>query len=317
MAPVYNESSPKKRKSDKKERKRKNMQWNEENMASAIAAVKSGMMPQRKACQEFQVPRSTLQDRLSNRVTPGMTPGRKTKLSNEQEKKLVDYACNRAKMGTGFRKQQFLRYSNAYAKKYDITFKNGLPSDKWWRGMRRRHKNLSMRKPEPTASIRHQCMNNYKVAKYFYALDQELKSKNIHNKPTRIWNMDEVGIQLDYTPDKVIAETGSKYVQCSTSGNKETITVVACINANGDSLPPHLIVKGKTHRTLQSFRTREAPPGTMWSASDSGWTKQGIAKLWFTEVFLANIGPDRPQLLILDGHEAHNWIEIIQVLLLF
>ena len=97
--------------------------------------------------------------------------------------------------------------------------------------------------------------------------------------------MPYLGIQLDYTPDKVIAKTGSKYVQCSSSGNKETITVVACIKANGDSLPQHLIVKGKTHRTLQSFRIREAPPGTMWSASDSKWTKQGIAKLWFTEYF--------------------------------
>ena len=76
------------RKENQKKRKRKNMQWNEENMASAIAAVKSGMMPQRKACQEFQVPRSTLQDHLSNRVMPGITPGRKTKLSNEQEKNL-------------------------------------------------------------------------------------------------------------------------------------------------------------------------------------------------------------------------------------
>ena len=48
------------------------------------------------------------------------------------------------------------------------------------------------------------------------------------------------------------------------------------------------------------------------SVSGSGSTKQGIAVLWFTEVFLKNIGPGRPQLLIMDGHESHSYVELIE-----
>ena len=46
---------------------------------------------------------------------------------------------------------------------------------------------------------------------------------------------------------------------------------------------------------------------------DSGWTKQGIAKLWFTVSFLPQIRPERPQILVSDGHDSHNFIEIIEI----
>jgi len=35
--------------------------------------------------------------------------------------------------------------------------------------------------------------------------------------------------------------------------------------------------------------------------------------LWFTNTFLANIGPERPQLLVLDGHDSHNFLELIDM----
>ena len=49
--------------------------------------------------------------------------GRPTLLSEDQENKLVDYACNRANLGMGFSKQQFLRYAGAYAKKKKFSLK--------------------------------------------------------------------------------------------------------------------------------------------------------------------------------------------------
>ena len=69
-------------------------------------------------------------------------------------------------------------------------------------------------------------------------------------------------------------------------------------------MPPHVIAKGKTVGALQQFQMHQAPTGTTWSVSDTGWTKQGIASLWFKENFLKNIGNERPQILILDGHDS-------------
>ena len=106
--------------------------------------------------------------------------------------------------------------------------------------------------------------------------------------------MDETGIVLDYKPTDVIARKGVKYLQSRTSGKREMITDIATINAAGHAIPPHTIPKGKTARALASFETQHVPQGTNWTVSENGWTRQGIAKLWFTQTFLPNIGKDRP-----------------------
>jgi hypothetical protein len=75
---------------------------------------------------------------------------------------------------------------------------------------------------------------------------------------------------------------------------------------------------GKTKKKLhgydlQSANTSSPMAGADISVSDSGWTKEGIGKLWFSDTFLKSIGPARPQLLIFDGHSSHNNIEFIEL----
>ena len=154
-------------------------------------------------------------------------------------------------------------------------------------------------------------MSVVKTAKYFFSLHQVLKDTNTILKPTCIWNMDESDLQMDFKPTRILATKGTKHLQSRTSGKRETITIIAAVNAAGGSIPPHLIPKGKTVRALQTFNTDDAPTGTNWSVSESGWTKQGIGFLWFTKPFLPNIGPERPQDLIVDGHDSHNSIELL------
>ena len=70
--------------------------------------------------------------------------------------------------------------------------------------------------------------------------------------------MDETGVQLEHKPRRVLAHKGSRYLHARTSGNRETITVVACVNAAGEKIPPHIIVKGKTNRFLHGFDLESA-----------------------------------------------------------
>lgn len=259
----------------------------EEDMISAISLIKS--VPSTSVCKVsvmFSVPRSTLRDRLSGRVAIGAKPGRKPLLDAALEEKLIDYASNRARMGIGFGKAQFLKYAGSLAKKHKTSFKKRMPSNRWWRLIKRRHAGkVTLRQPEGTASVRHQCMDAVKVGKYFAALKEVLSSSELLDKPERLWNMDETGLQLDVKPTKVVAKKGSKHLHSRTSGNRETITVIACVSAAGKTLPPHIIVKGKTAKSLMGFNTEASPPGTHWSWSETGWTKQGLAKLWFTDTF--------------------------------
>ena len=58
-----------------------------------------------------------------------------------------------------------------------------------------------------------------------------------------------------------------------------------------------------------------APCVTMWSVSETDWTQQGLAQLWFLNTFLPNIGPERSQVLILDGHDSHNHLKLIDLVI--
>ncbi|XP_065682119.1 uncharacterized protein LOC124811595 [Hydra vulgaris] len=182
--------------------------WNNASMISAVEAVRNGFS-QRAACKTFGVPRSSLQVRLSGVTEIGAKPGHPTTLTAEEENKIVDFACNRASLGIGFgRFSQFFKYAENFALKHKKSFKNGTPSEKWWRGMCKRHKHFTLRQPEGTAAIRHQCMNASKVSKYFSVLKNVLMENILNNKPQNIWNMDETGMQFDYRPEKIIAKKG-------------------------------------------------------------------------------------------------------------
>ena len=125
--------------------------------------------------------------------------------------------------------------------------------------------------------------------------------------------MDESRLQMDFKPPKIIAKSGPRHLQSRTLGKRETITIITAVNAPGGLVPPHLIAKGKIIRSLQSFNTTDALSGSNWSFSETGWTKQGIAYLWFTNTFLPNISRDRPHVLIVDGHNSHNSVELLSV----
>ncbi|XP_047142825.1 uncharacterized protein LOC124817079 [Hydra vulgaris] len=95
--------------------------------------------------------------------------------------------------------------------------------------------------------------------------------------------MDETGLQLQHTPDKIVTKSSSRYIQSWTSGNCETITIIATINASGTHIPPHIIAKSKTRRALNDFEVLSA----------------------------LERRPERLQILILDGHSSHNFIKLI------
>ncbi len=93
----------------------KYLMWNELNMSQAVAAVHNSCSPM-QAVRLYNVPRSKLQDRLTGKSKSGTKSGCKTRLPPPEEQKLVDYACNRATLGIGFARMQFLHHAETSQK---------------------------------------------------------------------------------------------------------------------------------------------------------------------------------------------------------
>ena len=284
-------------------------------MSRAIAEVKSGSSI-RNAAKMHGVPRSSLSDRITGKVEHGAIWGKQPILSKEDEAILVETAEQRAEQGVGLTKRTVLKYASLLAEKRSKGFKKSRPSQMWWRRLKTRNPSFSLRTPEATSSGRHQAMTRLRIAKYFSALKGVMEKADLLNKPARIWNMDETGINMTHKPGKVLAKRGSKAIHGKSSDSREMITVIACGNAEGRVIPAHLIIPGKTEKKLhgydlESIDSQSPLKGANFSVSDSGWTKDGIGKLWFTQTFLPSIGPERPQLLVCDGHNSHNNVEFL------
>jgi hypothetical protein len=72
-------------------------------------------------------------------------------------------------------------------------------------------------------------------------------------------NMDETGIWFEMPPKRVLDVRGRKGVRVLTAGQeKQRITVVLGILANGDKLPPMIIFRGKTERSLKDFQVKRS-----------------------------------------------------------
>lgn len=117
-----------------------------------------------------------------------------------------------------------------------------------------------------------------------------------------MYNMDESGMPLDHKQLKRIAPKGSKKVHGQASGDKMQVTIVACASAAGTVFPPMVIFKGER---LNHEYTKGEVPGTLYGMSPNGWIDEELFCHWLSDLFLKHIPPQRPVLLLLDGHSTH------------
>ena len=73
--------------------------WDKENMEMAVAILEKGEVSIRRAAKIYNIPRSTLHDRVSGRINIDSKPGKKPYLTIEEEKELVSFFLKFAKIG--------------------------------------------------------------------------------------------------------------------------------------------------------------------------------------------------------------------------
>ena len=273
--------------------------WDEKSMMSAIKAVIDHGMSIRGAAEFYGVPKSTLGDRISGRVLPGSKSGPDTHLTSEEEEELAGFLCRTALIGHARTRKEVLAIVNrilpSRGKKKEVT-----PG--WWASFVACHPKLTLCTPATLSLSRANATDPQVINTYFDELEMTLEENGLTDKPCQIFNMDETGMPLDPSPLKVVTCKGHKNPAQVSSGSKAQVTVVGCVSAGGQCLPPMVIWDRK--RLPPELAVGEVP-GTIYGLSAKGWIDQELFDLWFTQHFLRYAPLAHPLLLLMDGHSSH------------
>jgi len=74
--------------------------WSEKSLEGALKEVSEGELTIRRAALQYNVPKSTLHDRIVGKVIPGAKVGPPQYLDDEEELELVEFLLGAASMGT-------------------------------------------------------------------------------------------------------------------------------------------------------------------------------------------------------------------------
>lgn len=294
--------------------------WSEENMIKAIEAIRTKKMGWKKAAKTFEVPKTTLM-RLSMEKygdpakAASVRAGRPTVLPPKLEEELVKYCLVMESTFFGLTRRDLRRMAYQLAERNVIKHpfvKNNMAGRAWLDLFMKRHKDrLSIRKPTGTSFARAVGFNKENVSMFFDHLEYAFKN---HSYPAnRIFNVDESGLTVVQSKvEPVIGLRGKRQVGSLTSAERGAlITIVVCMSAGGDYVPPMVIFPRKY---MNAQLQKGAPPGAVFHVQPSGWITTELFTKWFDH-FLNTTKPttESPVLLIFDGHSSHTRnIEIIE-----
>lgn len=288
------------------ERKTDRCSWEQSNLNRAIAAVENGELSQSEAAKEYDIPKSTLNDRLKSQNFKKPLTGRKSVFTSEMEQELKNHAVTMsdAYFGLTSRGLRKLAYQFAEELKLNHPFnkEKQMAGEDWLQSFLSRHNELSIRTPEATSLNRIKGFNKAEVDKFFCNLTYVMTENNITEG--RIYNVDETSVTTVPKLEKIVTLKGRKQVGKAVSAERGTsTTVIGCVSASGNYVPPLFVFK----RKLRDDRLMAgAPTGAIYEVSESGWSNETIFLRWL-EHFKANTGAsnDNKVILILDNHESH------------
>ena len=248
----------------------------------------------------------------------------KQKLTPAEEDVLVDAIILASRQGIPYTHNHIREEANAI-----LRSRCGRQYEKvgkcWVDNFLRRHDNrLHTYWSAPLPSVRAKAGNQDNIAGYFELVKELIANPKV--TPERVWSMDETQANPDGTPtQRVVGESGLRRQHQQGLSNKQTITVLVTIGANGSSISPTTVFKGKKiPATWKANNVSKMvyviypiyPNGSLltiiiagrFSCSENGWTNSEIALDWLVRVFEPQTrekAAGQKCFLFLDSHSSH------------
>ena len=180
--------------------------------------------------------------------------------------------------------------------------------------------NLSIRKPTHVGSIIHDDIIDV-VNKFYINLRKDLKFMNFDKD--LIGNMDETPIFFNMNINGIVERKGNKNIIVKTQNQENMkISVILCILANGQKLPPFVIFRGS--RKSKKIRSKldeldiVKSKKVFYDINENAWCTGEVMKSWIKNVwirYINSLGFTFQSLLFIDHASTHLKSEISSLLI--
>lgn len=283
------------------------IQTQEARIILAIEAIRtSKKLSQRAAAKIYKVPRATLADRMAGRTYRSDSKANCYKLTDLEEESILQYILDLDSRGFAPRLASVEDMANLL-----LESRGALRVGKNWayRFVQRRPE-LKTRFNRVYDFQRALCEDPELIGAWFRLVENMRAKYGIVDSD--FYNFDETGFMMGIISSSMVVTRADrrgrgKAVQ---PGNREWATAIVCINSEGWSVPPFLVVQGKNH--LASWYTDGGLPSD-WviKPTNNGWTNNETGLEWLKHfdkhTSARTKGPYR--MLVLDGHESHESAE--------
>ncbi|EDN08103.1 conserved hypothetical protein [Histoplasma mississippiense (nom. inval.)] len=292
--------------------------YQEGRILLAIKALDKGQISGiRAAARAYEVPYSSLYDRLHGRTTRKDSQLKNRKLSLTEEASLIQWILSMTERGQSPRITTVRNMANLLLSEREIKSESKPPptvGECWVRNFVNRHEELKSTFSRKYDHQRALCENPEIIRGWFNLVRNTIAKYGIAQEDT--YNFDETGFQMGVIGTARVI-TGSERVDRPNliqPGDREWATVIAGVNATGWALRTMIILKGKMHQS-HWYETEKLPHDWVIGVSENGWTNDKLGLIWLKEIFdkdTRSRTKGKYRLLILDGHGSHASAEFDQ-----
>jgi hypothetical protein len=283
------------------EKSRKSIEQEGRILLAIKAIQKQEIRSLREAARRFNVPYATLRTRRNGTKNRAETRANSHKLTQSEEESLLQWILSMDSRGAAPRPTMVEEMANILLAERC----QEVVGEKWVYNFIERHDEVKTRFSRRYNYERAKCEDPEVLQGWFNTVRRTMREYGIAEDD--IYNFNETGFAMGLTATARVITRAEYYGRRSVlqPGNREWVTVIESIRANGDVLPPCVIFKGKNYR--ESWFD-DLPNNWRFEVSENGWTTDEIGLRWLQKLFIPAIqGRKRGQyqLLILDGHGSH------------
>ena len=279
----------------------------EERILLAISAINNKQITQiAKAARLYNVPRSTLRDRLRGTNYRKDTRANSHKLTQNEEESLVQWILSLDQRGAPARPSDIREMANILLAERGTTAIQ-LVGENWVTNFIKRRDEVKSCYSRRYNYQRAKCENPSTIREWFNRVQIIIMQHGIIQED--IYNFDETGFAMGLVATARVVTRANYHGRASLiqPGNREWVTSIECINSTGWALPPCIIFKGKVH--IEGwYQDSKLPYDWRIEVSSNGWTTDEITLRWLQNLFIPTTTSrttGRYRLLILDGHGSH------------